>query len=94
MEMNVFPVREDAFDRNISGAFYNSRGELATMSGEEKESLRKLVDNAYLHTYRIYDPTYDIVWEECGAYFAGDRTAWETAEIIQNRVQLYLDETD
>lgn len=94
MEMNVFPVREDAFDRNISGAFYNSRGELVTMSGEEKESLRKLVDNAYLHTYRIYDPTYDIVWEECGAYFAGDRTARETAEIIQNRVQLYLDETD
>ena len=35
---------------------------------------------------------YDIVKDEAGLYFAGDRPAEEVAKIIQNRVQLYLDE--
>lgn len=34
----------------------------------------------------------NIVQEEVGAYFAGDRSAAEVAEIIQKRVQIYLDE--
>lgn len=34
----------------------------------------------------------DIVQEEAGAYFAGDKSAAEVAEIIQKRVQIYLDE--
>lgn len=34
----------------------------------------------------------NIVREEAGAYFAGDRSAAEVAEIIQKRVQIYLDE--
>lgn len=33
-----------------------------------------------------------IIVEEAAVYFAGDRTSKETAEIIQNRVQLYLNE--
>lgn len=34
----------------------------------------------------------DIIWEEVGGYFSGDREAEAVAEIIQNRVQLYLKE--
>ena len=34
----------------------------------------------------------DIILEEAGAYFSGDKTAQEVAGIIQSRVQLYLDE--
>ena len=34
----------------------------------------------------------DIVESEAAQYFSGDRTAKDIAEIIQNRVQLYLDE--
>ncbi len=33
----------------------------------------------------------NIVSEEIEAFFAGDKTAEETAKLIQNRVQLYLD---
>ena len=33
-----------------------------------------------------------IILEEAAGYFAGDRGAEETAVLIQNRVQLYLDE--
>lgn len=36
----------------------------------------------------------DIVIEETGSFFAGDKDAWTVAELIQNRVQLYLDERD
>lgn len=35
----------------------------------------------------------DIVTEESGAYFAGDKTADEVATLIQNRVTIYLGET-
>lgn len=34
----------------------------------------------------------DIIWEELDAYFEGDRAATDTAQTIDNRVQLYLDE--
>lgn len=34
----------------------------------------------------------NIINEEMGAYFAGQKTAEATAKLIQNRVQLYLDE--
>lgn len=89
--MSVFPVREDAFDNYISEA-YDEKGERSSLTEEEKRALRKLAENAHLHPYRIFDPLYDIVLEESDEYFAGRRTASETAEIIQNRVQLYLDE--
>lgn len=33
-----------------------------------------------------------IIQEEAQAYFAGDKTAQEAAELIQNRVKLYVSE--
>ena len=58
--------------------------------------------NAYLKSEELiskcvpYDSWYDkiieIIDEECSPYFYEERTAKETAKIIQNRVQLYLDE--
>jgi len=35
---------------------------------------------------------YEIISEEAGAYFAGQKSAEATAEVIQNRVTLYLNE--
>lgn len=35
---------------------------------------------------------YNILREELAGYFDGDRSAEETAQIVQNRIQLYLDE--
>lgn len=40
-----------------------------------------------------YTPVGVIISEEVQPYFAGDKSADETAEIIQSRVQLYLDES-
>ena len=41
----------------------------------------------------VYNPICAIVAEETASYFDGDKTAEEVAKIIDNRVQLYLDET-
>ena len=39
-----------------------------------------------IETINLYDPTvYDIVYEACGPYFAGDKTIDETITLIQNR---------
>lgn len=47
----------------------------------------------YLHlSQRSSSTIADIVIEEVQAYFAGDKTVEETAAIIQNRAQLYIDE--
>ena len=44
--------------------------------------------------YEYYcNPIRDIVEEETKPFFDGDKTAEEVAKIIDNRVQLYLDET-
>ena len=37
-------------------------------------------------------PGDDIIQEEAAAFFNGDKTAEETARIIQNRVEIYLGE--
>ena len=37
-------------------------------------------------------PIWQIIQEEAEAYFTGDRSIEEVADIITNRVQLYLDE--
>ena len=47
------------------------------------------------HTTQIYwpdDALADIIWDAAGPYFAGDKPLDLTVELIQNRVQLYVDE--
>lgn len=39
-----------------------------------------------------YREIIDIVWEEAQGYIDGDKSAEKVAEVIDNRVQLYLDE--
>lgn len=60
-----------------------------------EEQLDKLVTFLLSVNRRYYEneEIMDIVSEESGAFFNGDKTAKETAKVIQNRVQLYLDNT-
>lgn len=37
-------------------------------------------------------PLLDIICEEAAHYFNGNKSAEDTAKVIENRVQLYLDE--
>lgn len=56
----------------------------------DKDFLKYIVENAYWDT--SLDAIYAIISEDTGAYWAGDKTVEETAEIIQSRISLYLEE--
>lgn len=60
-------------------------------SPEVVDILENMVTTACTMT-ESFSPVPDIVVEEAAAYFAGDKTAEETAKIIQNRVSTYLAE--
>ena len=72
------------------------------MGMEQKDFEDEKEYEAYLKTEELisrcvpfnnrYAKIKDMISEECMPYFYGERTAQETAKIINNRVQLYLDE--
>lgn len=61
------------------------------LSEEKAKHILAAVENATTVPKEI-NTIIDIIWEECGGYFYGDKTLDETLHIIQNRAQLYLDE--
>lgn len=69
---------------NIAGVGLNT--------DEDNQKIYDMIDSAVGYSqYTSY--FYDIINEEAAAYFAGQKSAKDVAEIIQNRVQNYLDET-
>ena len=65
---------------------------LAPLTQEQVDDFKTLIDGA------TPGGTYDtdiqeIIQDEAGAYFAGDKTADDVAKLIQNRVSIYLGET-
>lgn len=81
-------------DKYTEGALLNNMGfafTQAPVSDAGLEKLRKLLFDARLETVDTSEVE-SIVFEEAAAYFAGSRTAGEVCDIIQSRVQLYLEE--
>ena len=62
------------------------------MSKEEAEQLMKLLSNVHRVDMSGDNVIFNIIREEAGSYFAGQKTVDEVVEIIQNRVQLYVNE--
>ena len=58
---------------------------------EEEEILNTLLNGATVRDQRI-NAVWTIVYQEIGGYFAEQKTLDQTIDIIQNRVQLYLNE--
>ncbi len=70
----------------------DDRPDFYANTAEDVEKLREVIalaDRRYLYAQSVICR---IIGEEIGGYNAGDLTAEQTAEKIQNRVQLYLDE--
>ncbi|MDE5802698.1 MAG: extracellular solute-binding protein [Lachnospiraceae bacterium] len=94
------PVQKKVLLENSRSALsesqsYSTDNESASPEPVTEEQLKKLVTFllSVNHCYYENEEIMDIVSEETGAFFAGAKTAEETAKVIQNRVQLYLDET-
>lgn len=64
---------------------------ITAMTAEQRDRLMELYDS--IHTaYSTNEMIYNIVLEEAGAYFAGQKTLDEVAPLIENRVGLYVAE--
>lgn len=91
------PVQKKYFLENSGAALEASRtyrigGESVTPEPMTEEQLAKLIDFILSVDRRYYenDKISNIVYEEMGGFFSGDKTAQETAEIIQRRAQIYV----
>lgn len=66
--------------------------DILPLTEEQRTEYEALVREAVKNVY-IYDSTlYSILQEELTCYFEGERSAEETAKIIQNRAAIYLSE--
>lgn len=64
---------------------------LTAITEQDAEVFRSIIENTHRSTG--YEPgIFDIIWEEAGAYYEMDKDAAVTAEIIQNRVSVYVEE--
>lgn len=74
---------------------YGAKTESGTPEYLTEEQLEKLVQFILSTSRRYYvnEDIMNIIIEETGAFFSGDKAASEAAEVIQRRVQIYLDET-
>lgn len=72
---------------------YGTSIELETLTQAQAQVIYDLVDSAKRSSGFDLD-IYNIVTEEAQYYFSGARSAEETAAVIQDRVQLYLEERD
>lgn len=107
-EKNDYPVRRDTYTERISEHIGYQRADgkpiifLKTSQGY-MEVDGKPDGTSYLPEYLAYmdscvaltdrtDPIIEIIVEEAEAFFNGDKDAAAVADIIQSRVQLYLNE--
>lgn len=88
---DFFPVRSDAFEAWLEKGPTVRSENRAEFTDADRELIRFMVDNAYWEEI-FASIIASIMWDELPPFFAGDKTAKEVAEIIQNRALLYLNE--
>lgn len=65
---------------------------LDPLTQEECDFIRNYVGNIKASKFYYDETVFNIISDECNSYFAGDKTAEQTAEIIQNRVSIFISE--
>lgn len=58
---------------------------------EQVDAVKNLIENAD-SVYEYNEEMYSIISEEAAAFFAGQKTAQDVANVIQSRVQIYVNE--
>jgi ABC-type glycerol-3-phosphate transport system substrate-binding protein len=83
-----FPVRTSVFDAQVQEAIAGG-----SVTQEEVDRVLDVL-NGKTYLYLGNDDIMDIIYEEATACFSGAKTPEETAQIIQNRVMIYLSERE
>jgi len=97
---NGFPLRIDLYEKLIAecmrttASTYIGDGSLSldTMTQTEADDLRTIIENAKPVGRHLDIEIRDHIEGDINTFYAGGKTAEETAKIMQNRVQTYLDE--
>ena len=102
-----FPINRQVFEKELENSMqeYYEDGSRRTLrwgegdtpsfyanTQEDVDDLRKVIALADRRAFSVTSVIIEIVEEEISGYYAGAATAEQTAQKIQNRVQLYLDE--
>jgi len=59
---------------------------------EEVDSVRELIESAHRISGSVDEQLINIITEESAAFFKGQKSAADTAGVIQNRIQIYVNE--
>ena len=87
-------------DENGEKQYYdntmNINGEEIVISPLSQEQLDKVIEYSEAGNNRYYynESVANIVNEEMGAFYSGQKSAQDVANIIQSRVQIYVDENN
>lgn len=92
-----FPILEDSLKKEFEQALHppvnswNMESAEILPSQEEIDDLYRMIN--FSGGKFVFDTNiWDIIEEETEFYFDGEKTVWEVVEVIQNRVQNYIDE--
>jgi primosomal protein N' len=67
--------------------------EIYAMTDAVAESIRNIVETAVANNHNVHQQTlFGLIDSDIASFFAGIRSAEDTARIIQNRVQTFLNE--
>lgn len=100
---DLMPVRKDSFQWMLESgpdgtprgrATYGLMGETfrrQPLTTEQKEQVMYMLEHATITNYALNE-IWEIIQEETEPFFQGDKSAKEVADILHNRVQLYLNE--
>lgn len=92
-------LNADGEEVNIDGQYYFDtvsgepiRVEFLPFTDEQAAEYERVVREALRNPYYSDSQIWKILWEELNSYFEGERSAEDTASIIQNRASIYLSE--
>mgnify|MGYP000879084269 CR=1 FL=1 len=100
-EKEIPPTVTDAFANPADAAAGTNMGTVSVtlppvkgLTEEEIRDMEAVLDQASTFSGNTNVEIWVIIYDEVDAYFSGQKTAEEVAEIIQNRVSIYLAERD
>lgn len=90
-EMQKDYDRSESYNNSINANIWTQNNEKEYLPAEVKEMLYEYILSVPANPYIPQSLEY-IIDEECDPVIMGDRTAEDTAEILQNRISIYLSE--
>lgn len=90
-----FPVRRsvlEEMEEKAKSETVRSGNEMLTITDSEILIMENIIYNGSLSRVSIDRDIWNVIYEETAPYFAGDKSAEETAHVIQSRVRLILEE--